>query len=220
MAQGKSLVTQGGRLVRTAGFGDLGVGSTAARVGLAILALAMNAPVPAGSDARGRPEPWYTGHHCGGAEAGAQVLANRIAYRRFRERRSLEGAPGYPRDGRWLLALFMGRQPTPGYRLTLAGDAIGFPSGDRAVIRVHWTEPDPGKVHAQVVTRPCLLVALPRIQVERLRIRIEPSRQGMDGWRVSPPRGALGPFYWRVPPVLGGSSVMARHSDSGISSMS
>ncbi|MFB6261578.1 MAG: protease complex subunit PrcB family protein, partial [Thiohalorhabdaceae bacterium] len=76
----------------------------------------------------------------------------------------------------------------PGYRLTLAGDEIGFPSDDSAVIRVHWTEPDPGKVQAQVVTRPCLLVALPRIRVERLRIRIEPSRDRVDGWRVSPPR--------------------------------
>ena len=188
VAPGKGLITGVGRPVRSARSDAVGVGSIAARVGLAILALAVSAPVPAGSDARGRPEPWYAGRHCGGAEAGAEVLANRRDYRRFRERHSLDGAPGYPGDGRWLLALSMGRQPTPGYRLTLAGDEIGFPSDDSAVIRVHWTEPDPGKVQAQVVTRPCLLVALPRIRVERLRIRIEPSRDRVDGWRVSPPR--------------------------------
>lgn len=151
-----------------------------------LMGLAAAGPVVAGSEGRGRAETWYAGSHCGGTEAGAKVLASGGDYRAFRERRSLQATPGFPWDGRWLLALSMGRQPTAGYRLALAEARIGYISGDEARIRVRWQEPDPEGVRAQVVTRPCLLVALPSLGVARLRVRIVSRKEGPAAWTVHP----------------------------------
>lgn len=64
-----------------------------------------------------------------------------------------------------LVALSRGPQPTPGYGFTLL-DATR--SADRAELTVRWLEPPPDAVLAQVITKPCLVVALPRTGITRV----------------------------------------------------
>jgi len=57
-----------------------------------------------------------------------------------------------------LVAISRGRQPTPGYSLSLeAARRVE----DRAVLTVRWQTPESGAVLAQVMTHPCLVVGLP-----------------------------------------------------------
>lgn len=64
-----------------------------------------------------------------------------------------------------LIAISRGRQPTPGYGLSLV-EARRF--GNRAVIEVRWRTPESGAVLAQVMTHPCLVVGLPEQGLERV----------------------------------------------------
>ncbi len=64
-----------------------------------------------------------------------------------------------------LLAISRGTQPTPGYSLTLDG---AHRRDRTAVVSVQWHVPAPGAVLAQMVTDPCLVVALPRADFQRV----------------------------------------------------
>lgn len=65
--------------------------------------------------------------------------------------------PAASRDA-LMVAISRGPQPTPGYGLSLEG---AIREGDTAIISVHWKTPQPDAVLAQVITHPCLVVALP-----------------------------------------------------------
>lgn len=64
-----------------------------------------------------------------------------------------------------LIAISRGRQPTPGYRLTLAGaerlDAT-------ALISVLWETPPSGSILPQAISHPCLVVSLPKSGLRRV----------------------------------------------------
>ncbi len=64
-----------------------------------------------------------------------------------------------------MVAISRGRQPTPGYSLTLEG---AHRRGRTAVVSVQWHVPKPGAVLAQVITYPCLVVALPQADFRRV----------------------------------------------------
>jgi hypothetical protein len=53
-----------------------------------------------------------------------------------------------------------GRKPTAGFGLALASDKAPVKDG-AAGVRIRFTSPDAGMMAAQVVTSPCLVVALP-----------------------------------------------------------
>jgi len=67
-------------------------------------------------------------------------------------------APDEAGSAALLVAISRGRQPTPGYSLTLE-DAQRV--ADKAVLTVRWQTPESGAVLAQVMTHPCLVVGLP-----------------------------------------------------------
>jgi hypothetical protein len=64
-----------------------------------------------------------------------------------------------------LVALSRGPQPTPGYGFTLLGATR---SGYDAELTVRWIEPPPDAALAQVITKPCLVVGLPRTGITRI----------------------------------------------------
>lgn len=60
---------------------------------------------------------------------------------------------------RGVLEVAMGQRPTAGYGLELASEELRVEDGT-GVVRVNWTEPKEDAVVAQVVTSPCLLLAV------------------------------------------------------------
>lgn len=64
-----------------------------------------------------------------------------------------------------LIAISRGRQPTPGYRLTLAGAER---HDSTALVTVLWETPASGSVLPQAISHPCLVVSLPRSGLRRV----------------------------------------------------
>jgi hypothetical protein len=65
--------------------------------------------------------------------------------------------------------LSMGARPTAGYVLGLAKPAVHI-ENDAAGVRVLWTEPAPGMRAAQMLTSPCLVIAVPKGNYRRIRV--------------------------------------------------
>ena len=76
-------------------------------------------------------------------------------------------AVDFTRSG--VLLIGMGQRPTAGYGLSLAEGSPQL-KGDTLEIRVNWLEPAPGRLLAQVITTPCLLLKLPAVPFQRLSI--------------------------------------------------
>lgn len=66
-----------------------------------------------------------------------------------------------------LLAISRGEQPTPGYGFTLEG---AYRREQTAVVTVRWETPEPDSMQAQMLTHPCLVVALPRADFARVEV--------------------------------------------------
>jgi hypothetical protein len=73
----------------------------------------------------------------------------------------------FAREG--VLWIGMGQKPTGGYRLDPAESGLEI-RADTATLRVAWSTPPPDAVLAQVITHPCLLLALPKGGYSRIRI--------------------------------------------------
>jgi hypothetical protein len=145
-----------------------------ARRGVALAVLVMAAgcahsgPVPA-TTLRG-------GAQCGGAaaEPSARWLASEAE---LRQALAAEGPLGaqvalpagvdFARDGVVLVA--MGRRATAGYGVGLESEQVQV-KGGVATLVVRFDEPPPGAIMAQVITSPCLLVALPREGLREVRV--------------------------------------------------
>ena len=63
----------------------------------------------------------------------------------------------------------MGQKPTGGYSIDPAESGLEI-RADTATLRVAWSTPPPDAVRAQVITRPCLLLALPKGGYARTRV--------------------------------------------------
>ncbi len=85
--------------------------------------------------------------YCGSAEMGVEWLQGGKLYQQF--------AVG----GSRLLLISMGQQRSAGYSLALLSETTTVVDGQIS-IQVAWNSPPPGMMMAQVVTRPCLLLAL------------------------------------------------------------
>lgn len=68
-----------------------------------------------------------------------------------------------------VLLIGMGQRPTAGYGLSLAEGSPRL-KGDTLEIRVNWQEPAPGRMLAQVLTAPCLLVKLPTVPFQQVTV--------------------------------------------------
>jgi hypothetical protein len=116
------------------------------------------------------------GAQCGGAgaEPSARWLGTEAA---AREALGTEGpidAAGrgalpvdFAKEG--VVLVGMGSRPTAGYALTLSADRAEVKDGV-ATIAVRFEEPAPGAMLAQMLTSPCLLVALPREGLREVRV--------------------------------------------------
>lgn len=89
-------------------------------------------------------------------------------------------AVDFPREGVLLIA--MGQRSSAGYGLALADDTASVRDGVLTV-RVDWREPLPGYRRAQVMTSPCLLVAVPDAGFTRLRVMDQEGRLRLEGER-------------------------------------
>ena len=68
-----------------------------------------------------------------------------------------------------VLLIGMGQRPTAGYGLSLAEGSPQL-KGDTLKVRVNWQEPAPGRLLAQVLTAPCLLVKLPAVPFQQVTV--------------------------------------------------
>jgi hypothetical protein len=68
-----------------------------------------------------------------------------------------------------VLLISMGRQPTAGYGLGYEGGSAQL-HDDILEVRVSWQEPEPGYLTAQVLTSPCLLLKLPAVTFQKIRV--------------------------------------------------
>ena len=68
-----------------------------------------------------------------------------------------------------VLLIGMGQRPTAGYGLGLVEGSPQL-KGDTLEVKVNWWEPSPGRLQAQVLTTPCLLVKIPAVPFQRVTI--------------------------------------------------
>ncbi len=97
------------------------------------------------------------GAHCGHSAMGVEWLQSGKRYQLFVE------------EGSRLLLVSMGQQRSAGYSLALLTEITAVVDGQIA-IQLAWRGPLPGMMVAQVVTRPCLLLALPAQNYKRVQI--------------------------------------------------
>lgn len=107
------------------------------------------------------------GARCGGTSPAP--AARWIQDREALEGLSLDAVPAVDLERQRLLLLEMGQQRSGGYRLRLADPGVEVGDGT-ARLRVEWLMPEPGMMTAQVITSPCLLVALPRGGYRRVEV--------------------------------------------------
>ncbi len=68
-----------------------------------------------------------------------------------------------------VVLIAMGQRQTGGYLLNYQSQPIRF-DGETLAITLSWQEPLPGYKQAQILTSPCLLLKLPTVPIERIRI--------------------------------------------------
>jgi len=113
-----------------------------------------------------------TASQCGGGNApSASWIGSsqglRTVWRRIHGTRRPPPVIDFRNDG--VVLVSMGRRPTGGYRLALAGGFLPVNKGS-ATLRVNWITPSPGHVRARVISRPCLLLRVPRGGYREIRV--------------------------------------------------
>lgn len=121
----------------------------------------------------------YRAQQCGEAPAGLSRLENREALAavvRATGVRGLNGGldgeaddsvPSVDFDERLVLLLSEGQRPTAGFGIALQGNTAPVDSAT-AELPVRFTSPEEGSIVAQVVTNPCLVLALTPGDYERV----------------------------------------------------
>ncbi len=67
------------------------------------------------------------------------------------------------------LLVQMGQKPTPGYGLW-PEQPVARLRGDVLEVILDWQSPPPGAILAQVITSPCMLIAIPRAGYKTIRV--------------------------------------------------
>ena len=119
-------------------------------------------PAPASSTVT----PVYQGRHCGRSAATSQItwIQDRAQLDDVfqRMRRTTIGAKPAPQvdfERNGLVLIELGQRPTAGYQMRLASQRMVMDRGDGLIT---FSVDTPGGYAAQVMTSPCLLVAVPR----------------------------------------------------------
>jgi hypothetical protein len=129
---------------------------------------------------------------CGGEQTGpsARWIGTEGAFRAAMGAGGVFGAEPDPpvdfkREG--VVAVYMGQRPTGGYGLTLESEDVAVANGVATLV-VAFHEPSPGGMVIQVLTSPCLLVRLPKVDVREVRV-VDPGGtvRASAPVRVAPP---------------------------------
>lgn len=119
--------------------------------------------------------PVYQSQQCGDSPAGLSRIESREALAALAGAagvRGLDGdeagsVPSVDFDERLVLLVSQGQRPTAGYGIALQGNAA--PVNDATVeLPVRFSSPDDGAIVAQVLTSPCLVLALEPGDYERV----------------------------------------------------
>ncbi len=122
-------------------------------------------------------ESLVAGPRCGDVEMGVRWLSHGDIYQRFAN------------DDHQLLLISMGQQSSAGYSLTLLSTTAPLVDGVVS-LQVAWSSPPADMMVAQVVTEPCLVLAL--------------KRQAYDGVQVVDSHGKFKVKLSRPSPLFGG----------------
>ncbi|MDF1551804.1 MAG: protease complex subunit PrcB family protein [Deferrisomatales bacterium] len=76
----------------------------------------------------------------------------------------------------WVLRVDMGLRPTAGYALALANERAEVSDG-MATLWIEWSEPHPEHLQAQMLTQPCLILAVPHGAYHTLRVLDQKGRE-------------------------------------------
>lgn len=69
-----------------------------------------------------------------------------------------------------VIAVAMGAQPSTGYRLNfIAGKGVQY-NGSVMRVNIAWEEPEADAIEAQVMTSPCLLLSVERVDFQRIEL--------------------------------------------------
>lgn len=116
-----------------------------------------------------------SGLHCGTDQSVAQWLTSDEALRsKLQNRQTLpESAPKsvqkYPNH--WVIYLSRSQKPTPGYGIQING--VHRLDAETLELDIAWPTPQPGKLLAQIITRPCAIIALEKDSYSAIRFRDE-----------------------------------------------
>jgi hypothetical protein len=106
---------------------------------------------------------------CAGISSGLTQLTpqtlQRLQQRQFLIEGSNDPAAGAPVAQELLIAVSHGAQPSPGYRFELRSATL---SEGVAQLNLHWTTPPTNSIQATVMTNPCLVLALPKGDYQRV----------------------------------------------------
>jgi len=97
------------------------------------------------------------GARCGDTQMGVRWLSRGDIYQRFAD------------DDHYLLLVSMGQQSSAGYSLTLLSTTAQLIDGVVS-LQVAWNSPQADMMVAQVVTEPCLVLALKRQAYEGIQV--------------------------------------------------
>ena len=106
-----------------------------------------------------------SGLQCG---KGRGVTIVELDSREARQSALLPGDPASTLNSERVFVISMGLRPTAGYRLSLAHTRARLEHGV-ATIPLTWHEPATGAITAQVITHPCLVVALEKRRYAAVR---------------------------------------------------
>ena len=68
-----------------------------------------------------------------------------------------------------VLQIGMGQKPTAGYSISLGQENSRLIDG-KLLIHTHWQEPIRGRMLAQIITNPCLIIFVPKIEFDTIQV--------------------------------------------------
>jgi len=102
-----------------------------------------------------------------GDEKGLLSLMDKINRQKIGGSSTTLPAIDYDHEG--VLLIWMGRQPTGGYRIELASDKV-YVRDRTAIVTVRWIEPAKDTIVTQMITSPCLMIKLAKAGYSRIQV--------------------------------------------------
>jgi len=117
-----------------------------------------------------------SGVHCGGSQTSASIMAvNTVS--QLHKQMKIPADIDFQRE--LILMISMGQQRTGGYGLRLSSTQASDEQGVVAV-NVDWRLPTPGSMLTQVITSPCILIALPRGDYNTIHVSDQQNLQKLE----------------------------------------